>query len=207
MMTQTQIVTDKTIAQSMDYEQYRAFITERLENNQSTGTNHSESMVGYTDLNDKRMKRLDKTVKLTDETLATLADLKTPLIWLVLTEGWCGDAAQTVPIMAKMAAETPNIDLRLILRDENLEIMDEFLTNGGRSIPKLIVLNKATLEILGSWGPRPVAAQELFWKAKNSPDFNYPDVQKALQLWYAKDKTLSTQQELMELVVRLTADG
>jgi hypothetical protein len=200
MMTPTQIITDRTIAQSMDYEQYRAFIAERLENNQSTGTNHSESMVGYTDLNDKRMKRLDKTVTLTDETLTTLANLKTPLIWLVLTEGWCGDAAQTVPIMAKIAAQTPNIDLRLILRDENLDIMDEFLTNGGRSIPKLIVLNTVTLEVLGSWGPRPVAAQELFWQAKNSPDFNYPDVQKALQLWYAKDKTLSTQRELMELI-------
>jgi hypothetical protein len=200
MITQTQIISNETIAQSMDYEQYRAFITERLENNQSTGTNHSEAMVGYTDLNDKRMKRLDKTVKLTPETLTALQSIETPLIWLVLTEGWCGDAAQTVPIMAKMAAETPNIDLRLILRDENVEIMDEFLTNGGRSIPKLIVLNKATLEVLADWGPRPVAAQELFWNAKNSPDFNYPDVQKALQLWYAKDKTLSTQKELMELV-------
>lgn len=200
MMTQTQIITNETIAQSMDYEQYRAFITERLENNQSTGTNHSEAMVGYTDLNDKRMKRLDKTVKLTEETLAALQSIETPVIWLVLTEGWCGDAAQSVPIMAKMAAETPNIDLRLILRDENLDIMDEFLTNGGRSIPKLIVLNKATLEVLGSWGPRPVEAQQLFWEAKNSPDFNYPDVQKALQLWYAKDKTLSTQRELVELM-------
>ena len=200
MMTQTQLITNETIAQSMDYEQYRAFITERLENNQSTGTNHSEAMVGYTDLNDKRMKRLDKTVKLTEETLAALQSIETPVIWLVLTEGWCGDAAQSVPIMAKMAAETPNIDLRLILRDENLDIMDEFLTNGGRSIPKLIVLNKATLEVLGSWGPRPEAAQKLFWEAKNSPNFNYPDVQKALQLWYAKDKTLSTQRELVELM-------
>jgi hypothetical protein len=200
MMTQTQIITNETIAPSMDYEQYRAFITDRLENNQSTGTTHTESIVDYTILNDKRMKRLDKTVKLTPETLATLQNLKTPLIWLVLTEAWCGDAAQSVPIMAKMAAETPNIDLRLILRDENLEVMDEFLTNGGRSIPKLIVLNKETLDVLGSWGPRPIQAQELFWNAKNSPDFDYPEVQKALQLWYAKDKTLSTQKELIELV-------
>jgi hypothetical protein len=203
MTKQTEIITKETIAQSMDYEQYRTFIAERLENNQSTGTNHSEMMVGYTDLNEKRMKRLDKTVKLTPEISATLQNIKTPLIWLVLTEGWCGDAAQTVPIMAKMAAETPNIDLQLIFRDENLAIMDEFLTNGGRSIPKLIVLNKETLEVLGSWGPRPVGAQELFSNAKNSPDFNYPDVQKALQLWYAKDKTLGTQKELIELIKAL----
>jgi hypothetical protein len=125
------------------------------------------------------------------------------LIWLVLTEGWCGDAAQTVPIMAKMAGESLNIELKLIFRDENLDIMDEFLTDGGRSIPKLIVLNKETLEVLENWGPRPVEAQELFWKAKNSPDFDYPEVQKALQLWYAKDKTLSTQKELTALVKAL----
>jgi hypothetical protein len=200
MMTQTQIISNEIIAQSMDYEQYRAFITERLEKNQSTGIEHSEATVGYTELNDKRMKRLDKTVKLTSETLARLQNIETPLIWLVLTEGWCGDAAQTVPIIAKMAAESSNIELRLILRDENLEVMDEFLTNGGRSIPKLIVLNKATQEVLADWGPRPVKAQELFWNAKNSPNFDYPEVQKALQLWYAKDKTLSTQKELIELI-------
>jgi hypothetical protein len=203
MMTQTKVITKKTIAQSMDYEQYRAFITERLENNQSTGTNHSEAMVDYTSLNDKRMHRLDKTIKLTPETLTTLQSIETPLIWLVLTEGWCGDAAQTVPIMAKMAGESLNIELKLIFRDENLDIMDEFLTDGGRSIPKLIVLNKETLEVLENWGPRPVEAQELFWKAKNSPDFDYPEVQKALQLWYAKDKTLSTQKELTALVKAL----
>lgn len=202
-MTQTKVITKKTIAQSMDYEQYRAFITERLENNQSTGTNHSEAMVDYTSLNDKRMHRLDKTIKLTPETLTTLQSIETPLIWLVLTEGWCGDAAQTVPIMAKMAGESLNIELKLIFRDENLDIMDEFLTDGGRSIPKLIVLNKETLEVLENWGPRPVEAQELFWKAKNSPDFDYPEVQKALQLWYAKDKTLSTQKELTALVKAL----
>jgi hypothetical protein len=203
MMIQTKVITKKTIAQSMDYEQYRAFITERLENNQSTGTNHSEAMVDYTSLNDKRMHRLDKTIKLTPETLTTLQSIETPLIWLVLTEGWCGDAAQTVPIMAKMAGESLNIELKLIFRDENLDIMDEFLTDGGRSIPKLIVLNKETLEVLENWGPRPVEAQELFWKAKNSPDFDYPEVQKALQLWYAKDKTLSTQKELTALVKAL----
>lgn len=196
----TQIITSETIAKAMDYETYRNFIKERLANNQSTGTNHSESMVGYTTLNERRMKRLDKATKLAPETSAVLTAIEQPQIWLVLTEGWCGDAAQTVPVMAKMAEQSPNVELRFILRDENLEVMDEFLTNGGRSIPKLIILDKETLEVLGDWGPRPAEAQKLFWEAKARPDFNYPQVQKDLQMWYTKDKSLSTQKELVELV-------
>lgn len=200
MKTQTQNITTETIAAARNYPEYRAFIQERLEANQSTGTNHSESTVGYTKLNEKRMKRLDKTTKLAPQTLETLQNIERPQVWLVITEGWCGDAAQSVPVMVKMANESSNVELKLILRDENLDVMDEFLTNGGRSIPKMIVLDKATLEVLGTWGPRPVPAQKLLMDAKSSPDFDYPTTQKELQLWYTKDKTFTTQSELVELL-------
>ena len=199
MMTH-EVITRETIAEAMTYEGYRGLIQERLANNQSTGTNHSEAMVGYTTLNEKRMKRLDKTTTLTDATMTALENIKQHQIWLVLTEGWCGDAAQTVPLMAKMASATDKVTLRLILRDTHLPIMDAFLTNGGRSIPKLIVLDAATLEVLGSWGPRPAAAQQLFLEAKAKPDFNYPQLQKDLQLWYTRDKSVSDQQELVALI-------
>ena len=195
-----EVITRETIAEAMTYEGYRGLIQERLANNQSTGTNHSEAMVGYTTLNEKRMKRLDKTTTLTDATMTALENIKQHQIWLVLTEGWCGDAAHTVPLMAKMAAATDKVTLRLILRDTHLPIMDAFLTNGGRSIPKLIVLDAATLEVLGSWGPRPAAAQQLFLEAKAKPDFNYPQLQKDLQLWYTRDKSVSAQQELVALI-------
>lgn len=200
METQTQIITSEIISNARNYADYRAFIAERLTVNQSTGTNHSESIVGYTTLNDRRMKRLDKTTKLAPETLETLQLIERPQVWVVLTEGWCGDAAQSVPVMAKMADATPNVEFKLILRDENLEIMDAFLTNGGRSIPKLILLDKETLDVLGTWGPRPAPAQNLLMTAKKSPDFDYPKVQKELQLWYAKDKTLTTQGELVAVI-------
>jgi len=195
-----EVITSETIAKAMDYGTYRTFVQGRIAQNQSTGTNHSEAMVGYTTLNEKRMKRLDKTVKLIPETIAKVIEIDTPQIWLVLTEGWCGDAAQTVPIMVKMAAENSNIELKFLLRDENLEVMDEFLTNGGRSIPKLIVLKKETLEVLGSWGPRPTKLQEIFMEAKKSPDFNYPELQKEIQLWYTRDKGISTQKEIIEIL-------
>lgn len=194
------VITPKIIAEAMDYKTYRTFVQDKIANNQSTGTDHSEAMVGYTDLNEKRMKRLDKTVKLLPETIAKLVAINTPQIWLVLTEGWCGDAAQSVPIMAKMVAENPDIELKVLLRDENLEVMDEFLTNGGRSIPKLVILEKETLNVLASWGPRPIALQDIFMAARKSPDFNYPDIQKVIQLWYAKDKGISTQKEIIDIL-------
>jgi len=196
----TTAITSKIISKAIDYSTYRKLIQDRIAKNQSTGTNHSEAMVGYTDLNEKRMKRLDKTIKLLPETIIQLAAIDTPQVWLVLTEGWCGDAAQSVPVMVKMAAENPNIELKFLLRDENLEVMDEFLTNGGRSIPKLIVLEKETLNVLASWGPRPVEVQNLFTEAKKSPEFNYPEMQKVVQLWYAKDKGVNIQKEIIELV-------
>lgn len=196
----TQIITSEIIANAMDYETYRSFIKEQLANNQSAEKNYSESMLHYTMLNERRMKRLDKTTKLAPETLAILSHINSPQIWLVLTEGWCGDAAQTVPVMAKMAEQTPNVSLKLLLRDKHLDIMDAFLTNGGRSIPKLIILDKTTLEVLGNWGPRPAEAQEMFLEAKARPDFSYPVILKDLQTWYTKDKSLSTQKELVELI-------
>ncbi len=200
METQAQIITSAIIDNAMDYAKYRAFITERLEQHQSTGTTHTEAIVGYTVLNEQRMKRLDKTVRLTAETIAVLQAVERPQLWLVITEGWCGDAAQSIPIIAKMAAETSNIELKFILRDEHLEIIDAFLTNGGRSIPKLIILDAVTLEVLNDWGPRPAELQTFFWEAKNNPNFDYPEVQKQLQLWYTKDKGVSTQREIIEMI-------
>jgi len=97
------IITRDLIANAMNYESYRTLVRNRIENNQSTGNDHSEMMVGFTTMNERRMKRLDRTVKLLPEAISKLEEISTPKIWLVLTEGWCGDAAQTVPIMVKMA--------------------------------------------------------------------------------------------------------
>lgn len=196
----TTIITPEIIAKAMNYEAYRTLVREKIANNQSTGTDHSEAMVGYTKMNEQRMKRLDKKIQLLSEVASKLAAIETSQIWLVLTEGWCGDAAQTVPIMAKMAAENLNIELKFLLRDENLAVMNEFLTNGGRSIPKLIVLDKKTLHVLGSWGPRPAELQGIFLEAKASPDFNYPEIQKVMQIWYNKNKGVNTQEEIVELL-------
>lgn len=161
---------------------------------------NDENLDYYTQLNYQRMKRLNKTVNLNPAFLEAGEEVTCDLIWLVLTEGWCGDAAQILPVLNKVDEVFDKIDLRILYRDQNLELMDEFLTNGGRSIPKVIVIDKSTLDVKGSWGPRPEPAQDMFMVYKNSlPKKDYKEFQAEMQKWYLKDKAEHIQKELMPL--------
>ena len=135
------------LEQSYTYNDYRQLIDDLFDQHKTTGGDHSEAMLNYTKQNLARMNRLDKKSRLTDETLAQLAKINTPVIWLVITEGWCGDAAQIVPVLEHMAKANSHIQLRFILRDKNLPIIDAFLTNGARSIPKILVLDLSLIHI------------------------------------------------------------
>ena len=145
------------------------------------------------------MKRLDKTTKISDETAQEIQKLATPQTWLVLTEGWCGDAAQNLPVIYKMAELNKNINLKLVLRDENLALMDLFLTNGGRSIPKLIALD-ADNNVIDTWGPRPKVATKMVADYKEKHGSLDPQFKEYLQVWYNKDKGLSTQEDFVSLI-------
>ncbi|MGL5112669.1 MAG: thioredoxin family protein, partial [Flavobacterium sp.] len=152
-----------------------------------------------------RMNRLDKTIKV-DSTISTqLKNLQSDYIWLVLAEGWCGDAAQLLPIMNKMALETDKIDLKVIFRDENDDLMQHFLTNGTRAIPKLIIIDQATAEVVGEWGPRPEAAVDLIVNYKKEHGIIDETAKADLQMWYLHDKGLTTQKEIMNLLVEKDA--
>src|SRR5699024_8979868 len=154
-------ITKDTIEQAYSFGAYFRLVEKAVAAGESTGENDSEDLAAYTKLNLQRMTRLLKTITINSELSAKLKTIQEPVIWLVLTEGWCGDAAQNVPVLHKMAQQNSNIQLRLILRDENLEIMDQFLTDGGRSIPKLIALHPETLTVHYTWGPRPQPAQKM----------------------------------------------
>jgi len=195
-----QAITPSVIDEAMDYQEYRQMIDELLEQDKTTGDNHSEAMIHYTKMNVQRMSRIDKQIELSDSLKKMLAEVDGPWIWLVLTEAWCGDAAQNVPAIAAMAEQSDNIELKLILRDQHLDIMDEHLTNGGRSIPKLICLDADTLEEFGSWGPRPEEAQEKAMEWKDDPDISKEEWAEKLHKWYAKDKTQQIQSEFKELI-------
>ena len=131
-------IIEKSLQNTLSYQEYITTVKELLAQGKSTGYEQSEALTNYSLLNDRRMKRLDKTIKLSIETVQEIKTIKEPQTWLVITEGWCGDAAQNLPVINKIAALNENIDLKLVLRDEHLELMDLFLTNGGRAIPKLI---------------------------------------------------------------------
>lgn len=192
------MITQEIIQNAYTYKQYRNLITNLLKEGKTTGNNHSEDYINYTKMNVQRMNRLDKTIEISTNVANVLLSLNKPLIWLVLTEAWCGDAAQICPVIAKLAGINSNINLKFILRDEHPEIMNQYFTNGAKSIPILICLDATTLKPLGHWGPRPHTAQQMVLEHKNNPQEPYIEFVKKLQLWYLQDKTISIQKEIAD---------
>lgn len=197
----TAIITRDIIENAYSYDEYRELVENLLKEGKTTGENHSESMLHYTKMNVHRMKRLDNRTELSDEVRNRLENVERSMIWLVLTEAWCGDAAQSLPIIQKMAEAGRKIQSRYVLRDQNPDLMDQFLTNGrSRSIPKVIALDMRTLEVLGTWGPRPDTAQELIENLKTREDMPKQAAAERLHKWYANDKTESVQKEFLRLL-------
>lgn len=186
--------------QPYTYNGYRELVKSCVDNNTCTGNDKLPERIEATKLNIARINRLDKQVELTPEIIEAVKGITQKITWLVLIESWCGDGAQNIPVIAKIAALNPNIKLDIILRDENPEIMDQYLTNGTRSIPKLICLDDNGNE-LDVWGPRPERIKEMVKQFKESnPDVSHDEFVKQLHLWYAKDKGLAFQEDLLPLI-------
>ncbi len=183
------------------YLKYRSMVSALLQNKQVSGHLQSEELLHYTALNEARMNRLDKKMVIAEETIRKLLSLSKHYKWLVLSEGWCGDAAQILPILNKMALITPKIELKIIFRDENDELMSQYLTNGARSIPKLIVIEADSNKELAHWGPRPKPAAELITSYKSQYGAIDETAKTELQLWYLHDKGLTTQTEIADLML------
>ena len=197
------------LAAARSYPDYRAHLAGLLDEGRTTGPNQSPLYLEIARLNQARMDRLDKRPRLTPALQALLADLTRDYTFLVLSEGWCGDAAQSVPVMNWMAEATPRVTLSVVLRDEHPELMDQFLTDGGRSIPKLLIVDPVTEEVLADWGPRPLVAQAISkrYRRRPEPKEDYQTHHTELHRWYARDKTVSTQGELGSLLTWLTTVG
>lgn len=196
-------IIEKSLSQSHSYTDYRSHIKALLNEGKSTGNEQSEALTHYSELNETRMNRLEKTIVIADENVQKLLRLKKEYIWLVVSEGWCGDAAQILPVIYKMAQLSEKINLKIVFRDENEEFMNLFLTNGTKSIPKLIILDKNTLEVLGDFGPRPNGATQLISDYKKQYGLIDEKAKTDLQLWYLHDKGLSTQNEIVEIIAKL----
>lgn len=166
-----------------------------------SGPTPSVKYAGYTQLNLVRMRRLAKTHKVSDAMAAFLdSGCCASQHWVVITESWCGDAVQLLPLV-RLWAERAGVGLDVILRDGNDPVIDDFLTRGGRSIPIWVVANE-TGQVLGQWGPRPATAKKMVLDHRNAPEPKPPYAEFAaqVQLWYARDKGREIEHEALSVL-------
>lgn len=183
------------------FPEYMELVEELVEQQTTTGNEKTAARIEFTKLNLQRMNRINKTLVLNEEMVKTMKHIKKGMNWILIGEAWCGDGAQLIPIIAKAAAINPLVDLQIILRDDNPSLMDEYLTNGARAIPKLIIRDAETGEDLKVWGARPEAISKKVqeYKSENVP-FIKEEFEKHLHLWYARDKGQSMQEDLIQLL-------
>lgn len=193
-------IIQSALQNSHSYTEYRIIVSKLISEGKSTGKEQSADLLHYSELNEVRMKRLEKTLKLDIEVEKTLQNLKSKQTWLVIAEGWCGDAAQILPIIKLMSEASKNIDLKLVFRDENEELIHLFLTNGAKSIPKLLILDENS-NIINHWGPRPEAAKNLILDYKANHGIVDETAKIALQKWYLEDKGISTMKEIVGIAI------
>lgn len=193
-------ILEQALGNSHSYSEYRGHVSHLLEQGLSTGDTQSEDLTHYSTLNEVRMNRLDKTLSVPDEIKDRLSKLSKKHTLLVISEGWCGDAAQIVPVINKLAETSAVLNLRIVFRDQNIDLMDNFLSNGARAIPKLIVVEPETLTVRESWGARPHGAAELIRVAKEKYGVISAEVKADLQKWYLQDKGHSTMDEIVALL-------
>ena len=191
-----------SLEKSKSYPDYRTFVSEALQNNPQK-LEIEDTMLPYATLNETRLKRLDKTTQIGEQSVRKMQELKKSYIWLVITESWCGDAAQCLPILNKLAELSDLIDMRLVFRDQNLELMDLFLTNGGRAIPKLLVLDPETKEVLNHWGPRPAGAVAYVENYKATHGALDEAGKEGLFKWYNENKGEQIEEEVVAMMLDL----
>lgn len=196
----------KIITRSYNYEEYKKIVTKYAEEYTTSGEQLKER-IAATLINAQRMKRIDKQCIINYNLHTLTSQLNKKQTWLVISETWCGDSAQCIPVIAKIAELNTDIKLEIIFRDEHLDIIDSFLTNGSRSIPKLISIDEESESINFIWGPRPKAIQDKVLEFKtNNVEITHEELVKNIHLWYAQDKTKSIQSEFIELLNKVNSD-
>lgn len=179
--------------QAVSFSEYSASVEAEAASNPTVGNSK------YVPINWRRMNRITKTAQLSSAALQVLTQLKRKLRWLVITENWCGDSAQSTPIMNMLAnASGGNIELRLIYRDANLPLMNAHLTGTSMSIPKVIQLD-SNFNVIATWGPRPDKAQQMVIRLKSNPT-TAPTYSEELHKWYAQDKQMGIEAGLVALI-------
>ncbi|MFK8298250.1 thioredoxin family protein [Capnocytophaga cynodegmi] len=185
-MEKKQII-QKSLLNSISYTTYRNMIDKMVEEGKTSGPEQTQALIDYTALNEKRYKRLDKTIKISEEKAYFFKNYSKSVTFLIITETWCGDAAQIVPVINKIAELNPKITVKLVFRDENEELMNLFLTNGGKAIPIVVILDLED-NVLASWGSRPSIATKMVEDYKVEHGKLSTEFKEELQKWYNQDK-------------------
>ncbi|MFB0937352.1 MAG: thioredoxin family protein [Urechidicola sp.] len=189
-----------SLKNSFSYDDYKELVKRLVQEESTTGEQKTEVLANYTKLNHRRMKRWDKTLKIGDKQVNEIGQYDKKVTWLVLTESWCGDAAHIMPVINQVTSLNNLIDFKVVLRDENLELMNSFLTNGNQSIPKMIAIDNETGEVVSTYGPRPSDATELVNEYKQKHGKLTPEFKEDLQRWYNKDKGQNALDDLIKLL-------
>jgi hypothetical protein len=193
----------QNITRSYNYTDYKNLVIKYAEEQMASGEQLPER-IAATLMNAQRIKRIDKQCVINYNLHTILSQINRKLKWIVISESWCGDGAQCIPVIAKMAELNENIKLEFVFRDEYPDLIDSFLTNGSRSIPKLICMDEQNDTIKFIWGPRPKAIQDKVSELKTSnQEITHDELVKNIHLWYAQDKTKSIQSEFIELLNKL----
>ena len=169
-----------------------------LEHKSKNALYNNPDYLNYVKLNKSRMSRWLKSLEIPRELVNKIKQLNHSQEWWLITEPWCGDAAHNNPFIYALSQLNEKIDLKLFLRDDNLELMDQYLTNGGRSIPKLIVRDPTGKDLF-VWGPRPQEAQNLLIELKNN-EASLDTIMNELQQWYNSNKGEQLFKEFNELL-------
>jgi hypothetical protein len=180
---------------------YLDYFDEILNGNVVDAPYDNPDFLHYTKLNHSRQQRWFKNGLLSDELINSLSSIKEKQHWILITEPWCGDAAHAVPFIIKTAEAHELIELEIQLRDAEDSLIDNYLTNDSKSIPKLIVRNTEGKDLF-TWGPRPVKCQNVFAALKEQ-NVDFDTLKTGLQKWYNEDKGECLQQEISTLLLSL----
>jgi hypothetical protein len=192
-------INPKELTNSYTFESYKELVLDLVSNGKTSGPYQRTDLIHFTELNAKRMKRIEKMTVISEDLKKEISSIQEPMTWVLLSEAWCGDAAQIVPVLWKIASESDQIDLKIILRDEHVDTMNHYLTNGARSIPKLICLDQENREIF-VWGPRPAAIQQVVNDTKAEGITDHAILVERIQYAYNQDQTRSIQLEIQDLL-------
>lgn len=201
--TSMEAIIEKALQKSMSYAEYEDLMRSLVALKTNSGAEKTEEYTHYTLLNERRMKRWDKTIKVPQSIAQKLEAYTESVTWLVLVESWCADGAHTLPVLNKLAALNERIVLRVALRDENPELMDAYLTYGARSIPKLIMLDNTNGEVMATYGPRPSEATGYVNRFKAKYGKLTPEFKEDLQHWYNNDKGQNIMEDIVDMLYTL----